>query len=187
MVMTSANLIEATHLSYTYPRTSQPVLRDLSFAIPQGQVTAVLGSSGSGKSTLLLALAGIVPEFYGGEWVGELRVGKVIISAENPESTGVVEQVSIALQVPDTQLVGFRVQETIAFGLENQGIPTRFAPESSRFWPSLALNICAIASPTPFPAAKNKPVSWRRCWRSTPPSWFWMNRLLPWTQQVSNW
>jgi energy-coupling factor transport system ATP-binding protein len=116
-------IITARHLTYSYPRTKHPVLQDLSFEIPQGGVTALLGSSGSGKSTLLLALAGIVPEFYGGEWSGQLQIGEVSVTAEDANSAAVVAQVTVVLQVPDTQLIGFRVAETIAFGLENQGWP----------------------------------------------------------------
>ncbi len=52
----------------------------LKFEIASGQVTALMGCSGSGKSTLLLALAGIVPEFYSGEWLSSLRVGEVTVT-----------------------------------------------------------------------------------------------------------
>lgn len=116
-------IIEADQLTYTYPRTSQAVLQDLSFQIPAGCVTTLLGCRGAGKSTLCLALAGIVPGFYGGEWLGRLRIGDVEVNAEDARSSDVVQQVAIALQAPDTQIIGFRVEETIAFGLENQGIP----------------------------------------------------------------
>lgn len=116
-------MIEADRLCYTYPKATRPVLQNLCFAIAPGTVTALLGCSGSGKSTLLLALAGIIPEFYGGTWSGQLRVGQAVVSAEEPQSDEVIKQVAIVLQVPDTQLVGFRVEETIAFGLENQGVP----------------------------------------------------------------
>lgn len=117
------SIIEATHLCYTYPKSASPVLNDLSFEISPSTVTALLGCSGSGKSTLLLALAGLIPEFYGGDWSGSLRVGDVVVEAEEPHSSQVIEQVAIVFQVPDTQLIGFRVEETIAFALENQGIP----------------------------------------------------------------
>ncbi|MBI4785354.1 MAG: ABC transporter ATP-binding protein [Oscillatoriophycideae cyanobacterium NC_groundwater_1537_Pr4_S-0.65um_50_18] len=116
-------IIEADRLCYTYPKAARPVLQNLCFSIAPGTVTALLGCSGSGKSTLLLALAGIIPEFYGGDWSGRLQVYQAVVTAEEPQSAEVIEQVAIVLQVPDTQLVGFRVEETIAFGLENQGMP----------------------------------------------------------------
>lgn len=117
------SIIEATQLCYTYPKSARPVLDDLSFEISPSTVTALLGCSGSGKSTLLLALAGLIPEFYGGNWSGRLRVGDVVVDANETNSSEVIEQVAIVFQVPDTQLIGFRVEETIAFALENQGIP----------------------------------------------------------------
>ena len=116
--------IAAKNLTYKYPKSSQAVLNQLTFTLEPGTVTAVLGSSGSGKSTLLLALAGIIPEFFTGDWSGSLQVGKVTVEADNPRSDEIIEQVAIAFQIPDTQLVGFRVEETIAFGLENQGVPS---------------------------------------------------------------
>lgn len=117
------SIIEADHLCYTYPKATRPVLHDLCFSIAPGTVTALLGCSGSGKSTLLLALAGIILEFYGGTWSGSLRIGDAVVTVEEPQSAQVIQQVAIVLQVPDTQLIGFRVEETIAFALENQGIP----------------------------------------------------------------
>lgn len=122
------SIIEACDLTYTFPKALHPVLSRLKFEIASGQVTALVGCSGSGKSTLLLALAGIVPEFYGGEWLGSLRIGEVTVTDEDPRSPEVVNQVAIVLQTPETQLIGFRVEETIAFGLENQGI----APDKIR-------------------------------------------------------
>ncbi|MEN9225098.1 MAG: ABC transporter ATP-binding protein, partial [Thermostichus sp. DRC_bins_24] len=117
------SIIKAEHLTYSYPRSTKPTLDNLSFEIQPSTVTALLGCSGAGKSTLLLTLAGIIPEFYGGSWSGSLKVGDVVVSAEDSHAADVIQQVAIVLQVPDTQLIGFRVEETIAFALENQGIP----------------------------------------------------------------
>jgi phospholipid/cholesterol/gamma-HCH transport system ATP-binding protein len=56
-------IITARDLTIGYG--GEPVLRDLSFGVPEGRITVVLGISGSGKSTLLKALAGLLPPLAG--------------------------------------------------------------------------------------------------------------------------
>lgn len=45
--------LEAKNISFTYPDEKQPVLKDISFSVEQGEFIVLCGSSGSGKSTLL--------------------------------------------------------------------------------------------------------------------------------------
>ncbi len=52
--------IEFRNVSFSYPGSDQPVLNDVSFTVPAGSVTALVGHSGSGKTTL----AGLLPRFY---------------------------------------------------------------------------------------------------------------------------
>ena len=52
----------------------QPVLHDLSFTIPHGKVTAIIGNNGSGKSTLLKLLQGIYAPDSGRIWLGSTPV-----------------------------------------------------------------------------------------------------------------
>ncbi|MEJ8568291.1 lipid A export permease/ATP-binding protein MsbA [Elongatibacter sediminis] len=52
--------IELRNVSFSYPGTDTPVLQDISFRVPAGSVTALVGHSGSGKTTL----AGLLPRFY---------------------------------------------------------------------------------------------------------------------------
>ena len=57
---TSSNQsLRVEHLSFTYPDAAQPSLRNLSFAMQQGQILGIIGGTGSGKSTLVQVLLGL--------------------------------------------------------------------------------------------------------------------------------
>ena len=59
---TSSNQsLRVEQLSFTYPDAAQPSLRDISFAIQQGQILGIIGGTGSGKSTLVQVLLGLYP------------------------------------------------------------------------------------------------------------------------------
>lgn len=94
----------------------------------------LLGPSGSGKSTLLLALAGLLPAGGGGEAEGELRVaGQDPVLAR--ARTGLV------FQDPESQLVMGRAGDDVAFGLENQCLPTE------AIWPRVGGALEAVGFP----------------------------------------
>ena len=79
----------------------------------------VLGPSGSGKSTLARALAGLVPHTLPGSWQGSLRIGEMDVASTPARFLG--ERVGLVFQDPDSQLVMARVDDEVAFGLENRG------------------------------------------------------------------
>jgi energy-coupling factor transporter ATP-binding protein EcfA2 len=81
----------------------------------------IVGPSGSGKSTLALAIAGLVPRDIPATVEGELRLdGQSIGDLEGP---AVASRVGIVFQDPTSQLVMERVEDEVAFGLENRGWP----------------------------------------------------------------
>lgn len=81
----------------------------------------MVGPSGSGKSTLGLALAGLVPRDIPGEVHGELNVGGLDPRSASPGTLASV--VGIVFQDPASQLVMERVEDDVAFGLENRAWP----------------------------------------------------------------
>ncbi len=78
-----------------------------------------MGPSGSGKSTLARALAGLVPYELPGTWSGSLQVGDLDIGAASARL--VSGSAGIVFQEPESQLVMPRVEDEVAFGLENRG------------------------------------------------------------------
>jgi energy-coupling factor transport system ATP-binding protein len=99
-------------------------LADVSFELEPGELVCLLGASGSGKSTLLRALAGLVPHFHGGRFVGRVEVdGRDTRRVRPSDLAGTVASV---FQDPEDQVVFTIVENEIAFGLENVGVaPTR--------------------------------------------------------------
>ena len=111
--------IEAAELGWTYAGRSRPAIEGLTFRLEAGHVLLVLGPSGSGKSTLARALAGLVPHVLPGRWQGALRVGGLEVAETPARLLG--EWIGLVFQDPDSQLVMSRVDDEVAFGLENRG------------------------------------------------------------------
>lgn len=101
------------NLTYQYTLDGSEVLKDISLEIRQSAVTAVVGPSGCGKTTLVNILSGVIPKLESnGVLQGELELG------ENP-------LVSVVSQSPENQLFGYGVEDAIAFGMENMGLPAQ--------------------------------------------------------------
>jgi energy-coupling factor transport system ATP-binding protein len=112
--------IRADGATFRYAGADRPAFRDLEFALSPGEVLLVVGPSGSGKSTLARAIAGLVPGDFPGDWQGRLEVGDADVSlADRGGSTGHLP-VGIVFQDPASQIVMDRVDDDVAFGLENR-------------------------------------------------------------------
>jgi len=109
------------NLSFAYPGSTIPALRDVSAGLAPGQVTLVLGRSGSGKSTLIRAFAGLVPHFHGGRFSGRVEVAGLDTRRHGPAR--LAGSVATLFQDPEDQVVFTRVLNEVAFGLENVGTP----------------------------------------------------------------
>ncbi len=81
----------------------------------------IVGPSGSGKSTLALTIAGLIPGEIPADMTGSLELDAQDIRALGP--VGAAERVGLVLQDPSAQLVMERVEDDVAFGLENRAWP----------------------------------------------------------------
>jgi energy-coupling factor transport system ATP-binding protein len=114
-------VIDFQHLTYTYPGTDQPALRDITLSVPEGGFALLVGPSGCGKSTLARCVGGLVPHFSGGALRGKLSVGGHDPVALGPG--GMSRLVGYVFQDPEAQAVMDRVEDEIAFALEHAGLP----------------------------------------------------------------
>lgn len=115
--------IIAENLSYTYENGEgggTAALSGVSFTIRRGEYVAVLGHNGSGKSTLAKLMNGILIPTGGKLTVcgTEMKAGM-----RDEEIFDVRRRVGMVFQNPDNQLVATIVEEDVAFGPENLGVP----------------------------------------------------------------
>ena len=119
--MISAMQVTFDHVTFSYPETSSPALSDVSLRIEAGQFALVVGPSGSGKSTLLRCINGLVPHFSGGTFAGRVTVAGLDTREHPPRD--LASAVGFVFQDPEAQFVTERVEDELAFALENAGVP----------------------------------------------------------------
>jgi energy-coupling factor transport system ATP-binding protein len=110
--------VEKLHHTY-FPGTSNAMdaLRGVSFSVQRGEYLAIIGHNGSGKSTLAKHLNGLLLPTHGDVWVREWNT-RVAAHRLDVRST-----VGMVFQSPDNQIVATIVEEDVAFGPENLGVP----------------------------------------------------------------
>ncbi len=140
-------LFEVKNLTYYYPEKGNSALRDVSFTVSEGEFVLLAGASGCGKSSLLRALAGLIPDYYGGTVGGIVRYAGC--SLQNWDKRHLAREVGLIFQDPEQQLVMTSVEQEIAFGLENLGID--FAEMKRRVAEVLSLfNLTALRNCSTF-------------------------------------
>jgi len=114
-------MIKFRHVTYTYPESEEPALNDISLCLPEATFTLVVGPSGAGKSTLLRCVNGLVPHFSGGAIEGAIIVDGLDPVQVAPQVMS--RHVGFVFQDPEAQFVMDRVEDEIAFALENAALP----------------------------------------------------------------
>lgn len=132
-------LFDICHVSHTFETEEGKTfdaLKDVTAQIKKGEFTAIIGTNGSGKSTLACHLnALLIP-----------TEGELIVEGMRTSDAGCVwdirQKVGMVFQNPDNQLVAAVVEEDVAFGPENLGVP----PEEIRERVDLALEKVGMTS-----------------------------------------
>lgn len=110
-------LIEIQNVSYAYEDAAAKALNNVSLTINDGEFVAVVGHNGSGKSTLAKHLNALLLP----------TEGKVLVdgmdTADETDTLSIRQRVGMVFQNPDNQLVTTIVEEDVAFGPENIGVP----------------------------------------------------------------
>lgn len=114
-------MIEFRNVTFGYPETIQPVLRNINLHLPPDSFTLVAGASGVGKSTLIRCINGLVPHFGGGTLSGSITVDGLDPVIETPQVMS--HHVGFVFQDPESQFVVDQVEAELAFALENAAVP----------------------------------------------------------------
>lgn len=111
------NIIEVKNLTYKYNQEDNHyTLNDVSFHVKQGEWLSIIGHNGSGKSTTVRLIDGLLEAES-----GDIYIDGDVLTVDNVWDKR--RLIGMVFQNPDNQFVGATVEDDVAFGLENQGIP----------------------------------------------------------------
>lgn len=117
----SAPPLVVENLSFRYRDRQETAIRNISFDTKPGEVLLVAGASGCGKTTLIRCINGLIPRSYKGEVNGRVLVfGKDV---NDWKLAQISQKIGTVLQDPERQILGTKVLNEVAFGLENLGMP----------------------------------------------------------------
>ena len=118
-------VIKTENLSFTYDDNDDaekiPVLENFDIEIEKGTFVALLGHNGSGKSTLAKLFTLVLTPTSGNLWLFGKKIDENEITDD--ELYEIRRRVGMVFQNPDNQLVATIVEEDVAFGPENLGVP----------------------------------------------------------------
>ena len=116
----TADAIRYEGVSFTYPDAERPALTDVGVALPEGTFALAAGPTGAGKSTFLRAANGLVPHFTGGRFSGRVTTGGRDTLEHAPRA--LADVIAFVPQDPAASFVVDRVEDELAYGMENLGV-----------------------------------------------------------------
>lgn len=105
-------MIEVRDLTFSYNQQEGMTIDHVSFDVPEGSYTTIIGHNGSGKSTIAKLIAGLLEKAG-----GSIRIDGLELNYDNLAK--IRSRIGIVFQNPDNQFIGATVEDDIAFGLEN--------------------------------------------------------------------
>ncbi len=108
-------MIKFENVSFEYEDVK--VLEDVNLEIGEGEFVAVLGLNGAGKTSLFKLMNGLILPTSGNVYVDGIN------TKDEENIWNLRKNVGVVFQNPENQIVGTTVEEDVAFGLENLGIP----------------------------------------------------------------
>lgn len=128
----SLEFIKIEHLTHIFKSNDEQkkdlkALDDVNLSINKGEFIAIIGVNGSGKSTLAKHLNGLLLPTEGACFVDGIKV------EDSEEIWKIRQKVSMVFQNPDNQIIATIVEDDIAFGPENMGLPREEIRERVEF------------------------------------------------------
>ena len=113
--------IQFENVTYEYPAEENAVVavKEVTLTIEDGSVVCVCGENGSGKSTRAKLMNGLLQPTKGVVTVD----GKTTSTEEEEELFAIRQKVGMVFQNPDNQMIASIIEDEIAFGPENLGVP----------------------------------------------------------------
>lgn len=119
-------LLQAENVSFSYDKKHN-VIKNVSLSVEEGEYVAIIGHNGSGKSTLAKLFNGLIKPDEGNIVVDGFS------AAEKKNLFEIRRRVGVVFQNPDNQLVASIVEDDVAFGPENIGVPRKEIEERINF------------------------------------------------------
>ena len=118
--MANEHLLQVDDLSFRYRDRAGTAIRGVNLQIEAGKLILIAGPSGCGKTTLVRCINGLIPRSYKGEISGEISIKGE--PTQGMSLARISQHIGTVLQDPERQILGTKVLNEVAFGLENQGL-----------------------------------------------------------------
>jgi len=107
-------MIKITNVTFQYRNADEPILKEFSLDIKEGEIVSIIGPTGSGKSTICYLFNGLIPHTISGFFEGSIEVNGLNVLDHTIDQMS--EIVGYILQEPSFQISSPHVESEIVFG-----------------------------------------------------------------------